>query len=279
MKSPILLWSLLLALASAPACADFLHEVNEARAEGCGGRAGVKLPLRSSAKLGEAARHLQRGASLRDAMQAVGYHGVKSSSIHMSGWLTDPNVARIFSKRFCESLVDAQLRDIGFYRKDREMWLVLAQPYSELPLKDPQLINGRVLELVNEARSHARRCGRETFAAAGPLQRSPILERAALAHAKDMAAHDYFEHTSRDGTTPAGRVTQQGYKWRVTGENLAAGITTPEEAVQGWLESPHHCANLMDPRYTEMGVAYAINPASSLGIYWTQVFALPQPRK
>ena len=279
MKSAILLGSLLFALASAPARADFLREVNEARAEGCGGRAGVRLPLRANAKLTEAARHLQRGKRLRDAMAAVDYHGVKSSSIHMSGWLTDASAARVFSKRFCESLIDAQLREIGFYRKGRDMWLVLAQPYSSLPLNDPQTVNRRVLELVNEARSHARRCGRTAFAPAGPLQRSPLLEGAALAHARDMAAHDYFEHAGRDGSTPSWRVTRQGYKWRVTGENLAAGITTPEEAVQGWLESPHHCANLMDPRFTEMGVAYALNPASKLGIYWTQVFALPLPRK
>jgi len=47
---------------------------------------------------------------------------------------------------------------------------------------------------------------------------------------------------------------------------------TPEEAVAGWLQSPHHCENLMTPRFTEMGVAFAVNPATDAGVYWTQTF-------
>ena len=279
MKSAIPLCGLLLALVSATARADLVREINKARVQGCGGHAGISLPLRANRKLGEAAQRLHRGENLRDAMAAAGYHGVKSTSIHMTGWLTDSSVARTFSNRFCQSLGDADLREMGFYRSGREMWFVLAQPFSSLPLGDLRAISQRVLELVNEARSHARRCGRETFAAAPPLQISPLLERAALEHSRDMAAHDYFEHEGRDGSAPAERVTRQGYKWRVTGENLAAGVTTANEAVSGWLASPHHCANLMDPRFTETGIAYAVKPASQLGIYWTQVFALPQPRK
>jgi uncharacterized protein YkwD len=266
---------LLQTLGCAPARADLVGALNEARARGCGGRPGVTQPLKSSAKLNDAARRMQGGKSLRAALAEVDYHAVSSSSIRLSGWLTDSAVARVFSNRFCESLGAAQLREIGVFSKGRAMWFVLAQPFSALALRDAAAVNRRVVELVNEARSHARRCGSESFAPAGPLRYSAALQRAALAHSRDMAAHDYFEHESPGGGTPAQRVTAQGYKWRVTGENLAAGVTTPEAAVQGWLDSPHHCANLMDPRFTETGAAYAIEPASRLGIYWTQVFALP----
>jgi uncharacterized protein YkwD len=47
---------------------------------------------------------------------------------------------------------------------------------------------------------------------------------------------------------------------------------TPEAAVAGWLQSPHHCANLMTARFEEMGVAFAVNPATESGVYWTQTF-------
>ena len=266
----------LLLLGSLPARADLIRTINEARADGCGGRPGISAPLHSSAKLGEAARRLARGQTLREAMDAADYHGIQSSSIHISGWLTDSAVARTFSNRFCSSLVNRDLQEIGFYRKGREIWFVLARPFSSLALRDQAAVSRRVLVLINEARSHARRCGRESFAPAGRLTLVENLNRAALAHSRDMAAHDYFEHEGYDGSTPAQRVTRVDYKWRVVGENLAAGITTPEEAVAGWLESPHHCANLMDPRFTETGVGVAVNPAGKLEIYWTQVFALPR---
>lgn len=95
-------------------------------------------------------------------------------------------------------------------------------------------------------------------------------------HATDMAASNYFSHTGRDGSTSAQRVTRAGYHYRMTGENIAAGQLSPEEAVAGWLKSPTHCANLMNGRYTEMGVAFAVNATSSMGVYWVQLFGTPR---
>jgi uncharacterized protein YkwD len=47
---------------------------------------------------------------------------------------------------------------------------------------------------------------------------------------------------------------------------------TADAAVQGWIKSPGHCANIMSPAYTEMGAAFVVNAQSSMGIYWAQVF-------
>ncbi len=96
-----------------------------------------------------------------------------------------------------------------------------------------------------------------------------------MAHSKDMAAHNLFDHIGSDGTSPGQRVTHAGYKWRMVGENLASGITTADAVVSGWLGSPHHCENIMGPRFSEMGVAYYYDPKSADGIYWTQVFGTP----
>ena len=91
-----------------------------------------------------------------------------------------------------------------------------------------------------------------------------------------MAIHDDLSHTGHDGSSPADRVTRSGYRWRVVGENVASGVMTPEEAVAGWIASPHHCENIMSPRFTQMAVSYASNPASRGGIFWTQLFATPR---
>jgi len=45
--------------------------------------------------------------------------------------------------------------------------------------------------------------------------------------------------------------------------------------LEGWLASPGHCANLMNPAYTELGAAYAVDPQSDAAIYWTAMFGAP----
>ncbi len=90
-----------------------------------------------------------------------------------------------------------------------------------------------------------------------------------------MARHSNMAHTGSDGSTPADRATRAGYRWRSVGENIAAGQTTPEAAVESWLKSPPHCANLMAPQFTEMGVAYSVDTASKAGIYWAQLLGTP----
>ena len=135
-----------------------------------------------------------------------------------------------------------------------------------------------VLTLINAARSQPRRCGTQAFAASPPLAPSATLARVARAHADDMAQRGYFDHTGADGSSPPERVTQGGYAWSIAGENLALGRMTAREAVDGWLASPGHCANIMDPRFTETGVALATGRARDRPTYWVQTFAAPQLR-
>lgn len=137
-------------------------------------------------------------------------------------------------------------------------------------------IRHRVLELVNSARARARRCGSERFVATAPLTPSPLLDRAARLHAVDMARRNYFEHTGLDGSVPKERLARLGYRSRLTGENIAYGPESAEEVVAGWLASPGHCANLMEPRFKEMGIAFAVDDRRG-ATYWVQELAVPRP--
>lgn len=136
-------------------------------------------------------------------------------------------------------------------------------------------IRARVVDLVNEARSHGRRCGREKFPAAAPLSMSRKLNDAAARHARDMARRNYFEHRGRDGSQPRDRVRRAGYESRLTGENIALGPESAEEVVAGWLHSPGHCANIMDSRFRDIGVGLATGPKRGQ-IYWVQNFGSPR---
>jgi uncharacterized protein YkwD len=90
-----------------------------------------------------------------------------------------------------------------------------------------------------------------------------------------MAARNYFSHTSADGRSMVDRVEATGYDWSTLGENIAGGQRSVDEVVAGWMNSEGHCANLMNPRFTEMGVACARNDASTYDLYWTQNLGRP----
>ncbi len=136
-------------------------------------------------------------------------------------------------------------------------------------------VRARVVDLVNVARSHSRRCGSVRYAAAPPLSSSRKLNDAADRHARDMARRKYFEHRGADGSQPKDRVMRAGYQPRLTGENIAFGPESAEEVVAGWLASPGHCANIMDARFQHIGVGLATGRGRGR-IYWVQDFGAPR---
>jgi len=267
---------LLLSACPLAALADVPAAVNEVRLRGCHGAPGATQRLRGNRQLDAAARGLSVGDSLPGAEQHAGYRSVASSSVRLRNVPGDRDVARLVESQFCTQVIDRSLTQIGSYRRGPDVWVIVAAPFSPPAPGDRDRVSRRVLELTNEARAHGRLCGRVAYPAAPPLVLAPTLERPAREHSQDMARHDDLDHVGHDGSSPADRVTRAGYKWRVVGENLASGVMTAEEAVNGWIGSPHHCENLMSPRFSEMAVAYAVNTSSAGGIFWTQLFATPR---
>lgn len=132
----------------------------------------------------------------------------------------------------------------------------------------------RVLELTNERRAAGAVCGGERFGPAPPLEMNPTIRIAARAHSVDMGRNGYFEHDSLDGRTFADRMRMAGFSGaQPWGENIAAGQSSPEEVVQGWMDSPGHCRNIMTPEFRTIGIGYAEVEGSPYGRYWTQDFA------
>ncbi len=254
------------------AAADVVDSVNTVRDGGCGGRVtGVAL-LRESARLDEVAKRLSQGSDLRTAEQSAQYHAVSAFSVSVSPVQASGDVEGLIARQFCRQIANPAFREIGTWRRGAVVWIAVAEPFVPPARRDRAAISRRVLELTNEARAQARRCGPTPFAAARPLTLNASLARAARAHSDDMALWGYMEHTGRDGSTPQQRITRAGYRWREVGENLASGMLTPDEVVAGWLRSPDHCANLMDPLFRQMGVAFGVNPHDDAGVYWAQEF-------
>jgi len=159
----------------------------------------------------------------------------------------------------------------------------------------------KYLDAINEARAEARDCGEGVgfVAAADPLVWNDDLFKASFEHNYDMVNSVIFGHNgsgsifditgtklSKESNTED-RIRNSSYLdankmvgvvEAGIGENLAGGYETIEEAVQGWIDSPLHCKNLMDSSFKEMGISKVKNPnfikkdGKTIEYYWTNVF-------
>jgi uncharacterized protein YkwD len=258
------------------AFADIADVVNSVRADGCGRYRGGAAPLREQRHLSGAAKRLSRGDSLERALVNSGYRAKHSASLNIGGDTGDAAISNTIRSQFCAPVMERTFRDIGIYEHGGEVWMIVAEPFSTPANKDASKISQRVLDLANAARARGGRCGSTAYEPAGPLVENELLTKASLAYSRELASRGTLDHEGRDGSSPADRAARAGYQWRVVGENLASGPVTAEEVMKGWLASPHHCSNILDPRFTEMGVAFYVDKKSASVIYWTQMFGLPR---
>nr|WP_319487664.1 CAP domain-containing protein [uncultured Caproiciproducens sp.] len=96
------------------------------------------------------------------------------------------------------------------------------------------------------------------------------LTKTATLKSEDMAKLNYFDHQSPTYGSPFDMMKQYGISYRSAGENIAMGQTTPQQVMQGWMNSSGHRANILNSSFTQIGVGIAKN---AQGQYiWTQQF-------
>jgi uncharacterized YkwD family protein/spore coat assembly protein SafA len=121
-----------------------------------------------------------------------------------------------------------------------------------------------VVRLVNVERSKA---------GLRPLTANWQVSRVARIKSQDMATKGYFSHTSPTYGSPFNMMENFGIRFSAAGENIAYGQRTPQEVMTGWMNSPGHRANILNPSYTQIGVGLATNSRGTK--YWTQEFIKP----
>jgi uncharacterized protein YkwD len=108
----------------------------------------------------------------------------------------------------------------------------------------------------------------------GALRPEPTLMQIADFYACRLAEGGFFSHEDPFGSSSLDtRAADFGYAFFKIGENLAAGQESVDEALGAWLASPSHRAILLDPAFTEIGVA--VKAGGPNGIYWVQEFGRP----
>ncbi|MEK7227299.1 MAG: CAP domain-containing protein [Patescibacteria group bacterium] len=129
---------------------------------------------------------------------------------------------------------------------------------------------GALLSYTNEARA-------ESIGQA--LATNPLLTKAAELKANDMAEKGYFSHNTPDGKTPWYWFKKAGYDYIYAGENLAIDFMDSKDVTDAWMASPGHRANILNSRYTEIGIATAVGSYQGRQTtFVVQMFGTPAPK-
>jgi uncharacterized protein YkwD len=110
------------------------------------------------------------------------------------------------------------------------------------------VISSVLIDLTNDDRAQE---------ALGTLAISPVLSAAAQAKANHMAEYGYFAHVSPDGKNSWYWFREAGYKFIYAGENLAVDFSDSQDVESAWMNSPTHRANILNGKFTEIGIATA----------------------
>lgn len=103
-----------------------------------------------------------------------------------------------------------------------------------------------------------------------PLRSDPMLEKAALQQAAYMAQSGRMDHTTGWGKDFATRMRANGIDGAAA-ENIAYGGMAPDELFTRWMNSPGHRRNMLDPRFSRFGLAYAREASDARRRYWALV--------
>lgn len=106
-----------------------------------------------------------------------------------------------------------------------------------------------------------------------PLSYNWELARVARYKSQDMINRKYFDHNSPTYGSPFQMMKSFGIRYTAAGENIAYGQRTPQEVMNGWMNSSGHRSNILSKTFTQIGVGYAKDSAGRA--YWTQQFIRP----
>jgi uncharacterized protein YkwD len=252
---------------------DALNDTAQQHADELGRAGTLRLPRGSEEAMGERLEKL--GYQVHAWTESVTATTGDLASV-LRAWKSQDNGT-------WKSLLDDDYRDLGIgVSKMRGAPLysfLFAVPEGEFfiratgPLRDVGRVRAAVLAEVNARR---RKAG------APALRSSPALDKAAQGHAEDMLARGYFAHESPNGNsasqTVRERAREAGFDWRAIGENIAEGQFSVAQVMEGWMNSPEHRRNILDPVYTELGIGLvtAKGKDGRYRVIWVQNFGTPK---
>ncbi|NHF74685.1 CAP domain-containing protein [Paracoccus sp. 12-3] len=108
-----------------------------------------------------------------------------------------------------------------------------------------------------------------------PLRTNARLQRAAEAHACEMAKRGAMTHAGTKTTGPMARAKVQGYAPRLTAENIAAGRFDLSRVLAEWSSSPDHLSNIVISGTQDFGIGQAV-AADGKTTFWAAIYGKPR---
>jgi uncharacterized protein YkwD len=176
---------------------------------------------------------------------------------------------KLWMSELTGSLDDISLTDVGTIASKLSFGVSAPEPLEVFKVVNrSELTAAGVIAQTNAARS---------LSSLPPLTRNNRLTQAAEAKVEDMFTLQYFEHKSPSGIDAAGLAKNAGYSYIIVGENLATGnFEDDADVVAAWMASPGHRANILNNRYTEIGVAVGRGTFEGRNVWMAvQEFGLP----
>lgn len=131
-----------------------------------------------------------------------------------------------------------------------------------------EINSNNIIELINLSRLE-----NDT----SPLIENSILSRVAQSKINDMTQNHYFAHTSPEGLTPWHWFDKNNYSYKYAGENLAINYDDAQEEHEAWMKSPAHQRNILNPNFSEIGIATSKGIVDGKKSFLTvTVFGTPQ---
>ena len=204
-------------------------------------------------KVGKSWYYLSSSGAMKTGWVLDGdrWYYLKKDGVMTTGWLT------LGEKTY---FLDSNGRMLtgGVYIGD-DFYVFNADGTLNTETPDPSAWSARVLEVVNAARKEA---------GASSLAPSDTLQAITAIRAKECVVN--FDHTRPDGSAWSTAFDDYPNVSGAIGENIAMNYFTPEAVVEGWMNSPGHRANILNPKYGYMGVSYYEKDGY---LYWAQLFA------
>lgn len=245
-----------------------LERVAQERADAMSRKGALPNATEASRMLGVVQRRLvQQGYTAHGWVESIVSSEGDAAEV-MAYWRGDPSFSDMLRADYSDlGLGVAKLGNVPLYLA------IVAWPEQDVysrevrHLADFGAVKAQMLAGVNRLRAEA---------GVPPLVEDPRLDAAAQEHAEDMLARGYYDHQSPEGRQVGDRVRAEGYSWRVVAENLAAGHVSVDSALDAWMQSSGHRANLLRPNFTDFGFGLAVGPFDSRHrVLWVQTFAAP----
>ena len=122
----------------------------------------------------------------------------------------------------------------------------------------------QIVDLVNAER---------TKIGLAPLTLDIQLSNAAQIRAQEQ--YTLFSHSRPNGSSYRTVLDENGISYMGCGENVAYGFRNPQAVMQGWMNSEGHKANILQEKFTHIGIGYYVGPNGYH--YWSQLFTFQEP--